>query len=118
MAYRIDPVAHTDAPGLAETLMRIMNHDLYCSLLLNNVTTEQLITDTSLRRFHNLARDCDSLCHQKVAHTTTGIIADYARWKLSATDGSKSVWLDVKITAPTLTQQNAFKDGFNLMHLS
>ncbi|KAK4499455.1 hypothetical protein PRZ48_009970 [Zasmidium cellare] len=115
MTYRIEPVAYTDAPGLSEAMMRAMNQNEHYNLLLNRATTEQLITDTTLRLTYRLSENRNRLRHQKVIHTETGQIVGYAHWELPVSN--KNVWLDAQMPAVTGAEQKSFKDEYDTTEL-
>lgn len=113
MAYKLEPVDYTDAPGLAATMILAMSQSPHYTLLLSNTPTSALINDTTLRMPQNLTNNRTLLRHQKVIHIPTGKLVGYARWELAENNASKSVWQDAQITAPTETQQKAFKERFD-----
>ncbi|KAG8631464.1 hypothetical protein KVT40_000604 [Elsinoe batatas] len=88
--YEIAPVTYSDAPGLAETMMSAMNQDPHYGLLRANATTEELISETTLRQ-----------------------VVGYARWELPEGRRSDNVWPDAQPPAATRAQQEEFKKLFN-----
>ncbi|KEQ63797.1 uncharacterized protein M437DRAFT_46137 [Aureobasidium melanogenum CBS 110374] len=118
MDYEIQPVDYTDAPGLAETMMLAMSQSPHYTLLLSNTPIQDLIHDTCLRMPQNITSNRDFLRHQKVIHIPTGRIVAYTRWELPELETSKDVWLDAQMVAPTLVQQKAFKESFDLTQLN
>ena len=112
MAYTVEFVSYSDAPGLSQTMMRAMNRDPHYNLLLGSATTEELIANTGLRLPYNLSNNRGLLRHEKVVHTATGDVVGYARWELPETEthSFESAWLDTQMPAPTEAQQKSFRD--------
>lgn len=118
MAYTVESVVYSDAPGLTETMMRAMSQDPHYTLLLSGATTEELIKDSGLRMPYNLCNNRSQLRHQKVVHTETGQIVGYARWELPETEEAKNAWLDTQMPAATETQRKSFKEDYELTEIN
>ena len=113
MAYTVEFVSYSDAPGLSQTMMRAMNQDPHYNLLLGGGTTEELVANTGLRLPYNLSNNRGLLRHEKVVHTATGDVVGYARWELPETEthSFESAWLDAQMPAATEEQQQSFKEN-------
>jgi hypothetical protein len=112
MAYRVEPLAYEDAPGLARTMAQAMYEEDHYALLFNRIPAQQIIEDSAKRVPKNLTNERDIQRHEKVISVETGEIVGYARWLLPDHLKGSTIWPEAQMRQPTEDEEEIFQQNY------